>query len=87
MLTFGFITAETCVLIRLCSGGHGVPPLPLYGFIFITAGTCVLAGLCFTAGASPALRVRAHLPFPAQPGRVPCRNCARAGMEARHYAF
>ena len=46
MLTFGCIAAGTCVRIGLCSGGHGVPPLPLYGFIFITAGTRVLVGLC-----------------------------------------
>ena len=45
MLTFGFITAETRVLAGLCSGGHGVPPLPLYGFIFITAGTRDRVGL------------------------------------------
>ena len=39
-------TTETCVRVGLCSGGHGVPPLPLYGFIFITAETRVRIGLC-----------------------------------------
>ena len=49
-LTFGFITAGACVRIGLCSGGHGVPPLRLYGFIFIAAGACIRVELC-TAGA------------------------------------
>ena len=34
---------------------------------------------------APALRVRAHLLFPAQPGRVSLPNCARAGTETRPY--
>ncbi len=41
-----FCTAGACVLAELCTGGHGVPPLRLYGFIFITAGTCVCVELC-----------------------------------------
>ena len=45
-LTFGFRTAGTCVLAGLGTGGHGDPPLRLYGFIFITAGMCVRVGLC-----------------------------------------
>ena len=80
-----FCTAGTCVLVVLSSGGHGVPPLRLYGFIFITAGACVRNGLGFTAGASPRPTVRAHLPFPAQPVRVSVPNCARAGTESRPY--
>ena len=45
LLIYNICTAGNSLVNLLPSGGHGVPPLRLYGFIFITAGTCVLAEL------------------------------------------
>ena len=52
-LPFGFITAETCVRVGLCSGGHGVPPLRLLEFYFLRSRNVCPRRAVFYGGSKP----------------------------------
>ena len=53
MLTFGFITTETCVLAGLYAGGHGVPPLR-WSILFLSQPGRVSVSNCAQQAQRPA---------------------------------